>query len=472
MQFRHRWVTVVAVILALLPLTACGSRWTDAQRAEIRSRIRGTQAAANATGDDSSDNGDESAFGNAGDGGGTATGSGANSGNSGSSSSKGNGSVSSASKDLPCAAPSKEIGVTDKEIKVGSISSLTGPVPGLGGSAAGAARAYVAYRNATGGVCGRKIVLREADDGTDNGRYRSVISDFSSTVFGVAGGFALGDVGGVDVIRQTRIPVVNNPGQQASADLPSVFDMNPKFENEKTAQLGKYKYLHDHGATKASVTYQAVDQSRFEANLQIQLMKNAGINVVQVQELPLSTLSYDAPARGVVNSGADYMLFIGAVDANQAMARSMHDAGSKLKFPEYFVYSYGTNFIEAVGEGAEGAVTFLRTLPIEEANKNKELAAFLTWMDRIAPGVDHDAFAEDSWSGTKAFFDNLEAVPGVLTREAFIKQMNSVGTFDAGGMFGPVQVGKEFSNGCVVGMQVQHGKWQRLYPASGFTCLV
>jgi len=29
-----------------------------------------------------------------------------------------------------------------------------------------------------------------------------------------------GDVGGVDVIRQTRIPVVNGPGQQASADLP------------------------------------------------------------------------------------------------------------------------------------------------------------------------------------------------------------------------------------------------------------
>ena len=458
------------LVIALLPLASCGARWNSAQRADMRRRAAGASQVAARTADDRAATGDSTDTGtgdstDTGAGGGSSTGSGSNS-----DASTGSG-VSAGSKKLACAAHSTEVGVSDTTLTIGSISSLTGPVPGLGGSAAGAARAYVAYRNATGGICGRKVVLKEADDGTDNGHYRSIINDYSSQVFGVAGGFALGDVGGVDVIKQTKIPVVNAPGQQASADLPTLFDINPKFENEKSVVIGKYKYLHDHGATKASVTYQAVDQSRFEANLQIQLMKNAGIQVVQVQELPLSTLSYDSAARGVANSGADYLLFIGAVDANQSMARSMKDTGYKLKWPEYYVYSYGTNFIQATGDAGEGAITWLRALPIEDRAKNKELQTFLQWTDRVAPGADQDAFAEDSWSSTKAFFDNVEKIPGPITRDALVKQLNSVGTYDADGMFGTIELGKEFSNGCFVGLQVQHGAWQRLYPASGFTCI-
>ncbi|HVV38188.1 MAG TPA: ABC transporter substrate-binding protein [Acidimicrobiales bacterium] len=457
----------IVVVVALLPLTACGARWNDAQRADMRRRVS-TLAQ---SGPAASDGGSSAGAGNDSVDGGTGTDTGSGSTGSGpASSGTGSNGVSAVSKKLPCAAPSTAPGVTDTEIRIGSISSLTGPSPGIGTSAAGAARAYVAYRNATGGICGRKLVLKEADDGTDNGQYRSIITEMSNSVFGVAGGFALGDVGGVDVIRQTRIPVVNGPGQQASADLPTVFDMNPKYENEN-AVIGKYKFLHDHGATKASVTYLAVDQSRFEAQLQERLMKAAGIQIVQVQELPLSTLSYDAPARAVANSGADYLFFIGTVDSNQSMARSMQDTGYKgLKWPEYFVYTYGTNFIQATGSASEGAITWLRSLPIEEANSNKELAAFVQWMNRASPSFDKDAFAEDSWAGAKAFLDNLEALKGPITREAFVAQMNSVDTFDAGGMFGPIRLGKELTNGCFVGMQVKNGKWQRLVPDSGFIC--
>ena len=174
---------VLVAIALLVPLAACGTRWNSAQEAEVKARLaNGGSSAASSSNQDTpgATSGDTStdALGTGtgtGTGSGTATGSGTGTGTG-----TGTGSVGATNSKAPCTAASTEVGVTPTEIRVGSISSLSGPVPGLGGSAAAAARAYVAYRNSIGGVCGRKIVLQEADDGTDNARYRSVISEMST----------------------------------------------------------------------------------------------------------------------------------------------------------------------------------------------------------------------------------------------------------------------------------------------------
>lgn len=358
--------------------------------------------------------------------------------------------------------------MTDSTISVGAISSLTGPVPGLGASSADAARAYVEYRNATGGVCGRRVELKRADDGTDTGRYRAVVNELSHEVLGLAGGFAVGDVGGVDVIRDAQLPVVNVPTSNKLSVLPTLFDIDPDYA--AGVVTGKYRYLHDHGAHRAFVAYIAVDQSRYEASEQQRLMKAAGIDIAGVQEIPLSTLSYDSTARAVANSGADYLFFIGDTHANAAMARAMADTGyQQLKFSDYFAYAYNDDFIDAAGPAAEGATVWLRTLPAEETS-NPANATFVQWMDRIAPGQVHDDFASQSWIGAKTFFEALESLPGPITRTAFVNQLRSVAIYDAGGMLAPINLGKKIQQGCTVGIQVQHGRWRRLTPATGFLC--
>jgi len=91
-------------------------------------------------------------------------------------------------------------------------------------------------------------------------------------------------------------------------------------------------------------------------------------------------------------------------------------------------------------------------------------------MDRVAPGDDKDPFAVDSWASAKAFFDALQALPGPVSREALVAQLRAIDVYDAGGMFGPIRLGTERNQGCMVGMQVRDGQWERLTPASGFTC--
>ena len=458
---------VIGLLLAALLSSACGSRWTDEQRAAISQRTTRGLSTGDATKTDSGN----TATGAAGAGAGaTAGASGSATGsNAGSQAAAGSGRTSTQTGPKPCAAASTAPGITDKTITVGSINSLSGPVPGLSASAAAASRSYVAYLNATGGVCGRSIVLKEADDGTDNSRYRTVVTELGPKIFGLAGGFAIGDVGGADLVEAQKLPGVTVPSADSSSNVSTVFDINPPYKNIN-AVTPKYKWLKDNGATKASVIYLDTDQSRLEAKNHIALMKAAGMQVGDEQPLPLSTLSYDSSARRVASSGADYMWFTAPSDANVSMANALKDTGYKLRWAEYFIYSYGTNFAELAGDAAEGAVNWIRWLPNEEAAKNAELARFLEWMERTAPGETKDSFAADTWASAKVFFDTLEALPGPITRESWVAAMKAIKTYDAGGMYGAIELGIEKSNSCVVGMQVVNGKWKRFQPATGFLC--
>jgi ABC-type branched-subunit amino acid transport system substrate-binding protein len=449
----------------MLVAAGCGARWTDEQKAEVAARQAASATGTNeqaATGDGlTSGDGQDTATGDAATGDQTAPG-------NASSSGPGGGSAPGASG-KPCDAPSTAPGVTKDTISVGSISTLSGPVPGIAASAAGAVRAYVASLNSAGGVCGRQIVLREADDGFDGARYRQILNDLGPKVLGLTGGFGGGDVGAADIMRRQKIPGVIVPSGKAVSDVPTIFDINPRYHNEPVV-IGKYRYLREHGATSVALVYLAVDQSRAEANMQRALMEKAGLRIVLVDELPLSTLSFDSSARKVANSGASYLFFVGDANANASMARAMANTGYQLKVHEVLVFGYGGNFIERAGDASEGVSTWIRYLPVEEASANPSLAKFVEWMTRAAPGEETDSFAADSWVATKAFFDALQALPGPITREALVAELTTFNNFDAGGMYGPINLGAKRTNFCFVGMKVVGGRWKRMAPSQGFTC--
>jgi ABC-type branched-subunit amino acid transport system substrate-binding protein len=459
-------------LLALLAVTAsCGAHWSDAQRASVVARYEGSGSGGAGTGRTGSGGTTTTLAGGATatDAGGTTGGSTGTGGTGGTSGGTSGGSGGIASGPRPCNAPSSAPGVTNSSITVGSISTNSGPVPGLGETQMAAVRSYVAYRNATGGVCGRQIVLKMGDDGDSNGQFRSLITDMAPKILGIAGGLGAGDGGGVDIVSQQKIPVVSTPVTDQFQDLPTVFDVNPPFANPR-AQIGKYKWLVSQGVHSAALVTIAVAQSLTQMNLQKSLMEAAGIKIVTYQQLPLSTLSYDAPARAVANSKADYLFFLGAGNLNSSMAKSMYDTGYKPKFSEYLT-AYGSTFIDLAGnQAAEGAISSIRGVPNEEAGRIAEQNAFIQWMGRVSPGIPADTFAVDGWAGAKGFFDALTALPGPISREALIAQLHTMNDYTAGGLIGPIQLGKKVTNGCVIEMTVVSGKWKRLYPGQGFLC--
>ena len=309
-------------------------------------------------------------------------------------------------------------------------------------------------------------MLREADDGTDISRYRSTLNDMAPGVLAITGGFAIGDVGGdVDTLA---IPIINTPTGDTGTS-PWVFDMNPDPPSLDLV-VGKYKYLYEQGARKVALAYLAIDQSRREANIQRSLMEAVGLQVVDVNELPISTLSYDPAARRAAQSGADFVWSTLDTNGQASFSRAIADSGHEFPFREQSYTTYGTTFLEMAGQTADGVQSWLRSLPTEEAGSNEAMATYVQWMDRVAPGVPQDMFSIDSWVSTKAFFEALEQLPGPITRDAVRAQLASIETFDAGGMFAPISLAREVSQGCFMGLVARGGRWERLAPASGYFC--
>jgi len=468
---RHgRTFRIAGLCVVLVATSACGVRWTKSQRAAVIANHAAGATGSAAAPASASGSGAAASSGDATAAGGSTGTAAASGGSTGGSSRPGATATKQAATKsaLPCAAHSDVPGVTDSTITLGTISTLSGPVPGLGASSQGAARAYVAYVNSKGGVCGRQVDLKTADDGYDAGRFRAIITDFNPKVLGIIGGLAAGDGGGAQLVTQDGLPDVGLPTSDMFSGAPVVFDVNPPYQNPHQPTK-KTQYLFDHGVRTVAYVYADIDQSRQQIAEQRAQVEATGIKVVLDLALPLSTLNYDSAARQVANSKADYMFFLHSAGADASMAQSMRTTGYKLKFEEYLT-AYGSNFIQLGGDATNGTTSWIRTLPSEDGGAVPEQANYLEWLDRAAPGVDADTFAADSWVASKAFFDNLAALKGPITRAALVAQLKSVGTYDAGGMLGPIQLGRKLNQGCLIGMIVANGVWKRLTPDHGFLC--
>ncbi|HEX4867269.1 MAG TPA: ABC transporter substrate-binding protein [Acidimicrobiales bacterium] len=470
-----RWTTPTALLVAALLTAGCGARWDEDQRAAMtagggtgmlvadeggrgttsRSEAR-TGAMTPSAADAATTPGAPGATGDPAAPGAAATDGGADAGEA------------AASGPRPCDAPSEAPGIADDTITIATVNSVTGPVPGLGTTSEAAARAYVAYRNATGGVCGRQVELVAVDDGTDAGRFRAAIVEMLPKVIGIGGLFANGDAGGAQLVEEAQLPVVGAASTTQFQDVSTVFDVNPP-PADLGAVIEKYRYLKQQGVTKAAVITLSNAAAVAELDVHQAQMEAAGIPVVSRQVLPVATLSFDSAARQVANSGADYLFFLAAENHDAALARAMRDSGYDLEFEEYLT-GYGDKYPAQAGPAAEGTSSWIRSLPNEDGGANPEQAAFLEWMERVAPGTAPDVYAAQGWVGAKGLLDAMEQLPGPITREAIVAQLRATTSFDAGGFFGDIDLGNERSKGCLIGMRHEGGQWRRMTPAQAFLC--
>jgi hypothetical protein len=131
---------------------------------------------------------------------------------------------------------------------------------------------------------------------------------------------------------------------------------------------------------------------------------------------------------------------------------------------------YDGKLLKEGGADVEGQFATLFFIPFEEAKQNKSVAAYL----KNVGGADKaDAFGAQAWTAGLFFRDavnNTVKAKGVngLTRAAFLEEAAKIHDFtaavDGQGMLGPTDVGGHGISPCFMLVQVQNGKFVRVFP--------
>jgi ABC-type branched-subunit amino acid transport system substrate-binding protein len=126
---------------------------------------------------------------------------------------------------------------------------------------------------------------------------------------------------------------------------------------------------------------------------------------------------------------------------------------------------YTQDFLPQGGSDVEGTYLWLQFLPFEEASTNAADQAYVSSL-----GSKVTSWGAQAWQAAMAFQQAVNAVvatsgPNGLTRAALLGALKGITNFTANGWIGPKSLqGPGVFSDCYMLMQVQNGKFVRVYP--------
>ena len=298
--------------------------------------------------------------------------------------------------------PSDEVGVSDDTIRIANISTISGPIAGFGQTGVNAVKAYVAYVNATGGVCGRQLELLTGDDRLDAGTNRSETQRLSQEAFGFVGAVTVVDDGGAAVLDGTDIPDVGLTIGSARARLANNFSPNPINPDQPgNAAAPIFQHFAGQGVTSAAVIWPAQADARARAQGYVFDLEQAGITAVQTYEVSVTETNYVNVAQQIENAGSQLVVTTLEVTGMSRLAQAFQQIGYQPQVPFYGAQAYGAKFLELAGDAAEGTTLAITHSLFDDAVP--AMQTLLEWYGRTAPGSDPDFFAIMSWAAADMF---------------------------------------------------------------------
>jgi ABC-type branched-subunit amino acid transport system substrate-binding protein/predicted small lipoprotein YifL len=466
-----RRIRAIAVLVLLASAAAaCGSRLPDDALARIDAQQAGTSRSADdqATTDGSTDGGATGDPAVAADPGATTGGAAAETTDgSGASTATGGG---GAATGAACRGGATAKGVTATEIKVGAIVTASGPLPGATEGSYRGAQAYLTKINAAGGVCGRKLTLVKGDDGLDPQRARSEFLRIEPQVFAMVGGFSVADSGFADLVRSTQIPYIGSmvdPAGRGPNVLPNA--------GVGVTHTGPFQYYKNAYPNVHNVGFLYADVGGVRANTPSsrEALKRVGFNIVYDSGLSSISPDFTSDVITMRDKGVQMVyLFAFEVNMHVRIARNMRQQNFEppLKVSQI---GYNSKLIELLGDTANGWTNHIDYLPMlnaDEPARSPQLADFLSWSNRVAPGASLDLFPVSGWGAGALFVEALRALGPDLTRPRLLEALRAINRYDGGGIHAPLDPETGISDGCFIIVRVTDRKWVREHPASGFDC--
>lgn len=324
-------------------------------------------------------------------------------------------------------------GVTDTQIVLGQSAALTGPAAQLGKDMQLGANLYFRHVNAQGGVNGRKIVLKTLDDGYDPAR----AADNTRKLIREEGVFALfGYVGtptsqaSLPIFTEAKVPFV---GAFTGAELLRnpvnryVFNVRASYFDETEAIVN---HLASLGVNRIAVFYQ--NDAYGQAGLAgvERALKKRNLEVLAKATVERNTVDVKAAVTSLVKAQPQAVVMISAYTSCAAFIREMKKTGAA---PTFWNVSFVGSKALAKELGNDGrGVQISQVVPFpwdSSVPVVKEYEHALRDVKGEEPGFG----TLEGYLAAKVMVEGLRRAGKRLDRETFVRAMEAIADYDAGG---------------------------------------
>jgi ABC-type branched-subunit amino acid transport system substrate-binding protein len=334
------------------------------------------------------------------------------------------------------AAPAEPARAQERTLLVGQTIALTGGPAEHGKAVLAGASLYFEKVNASGGVAGRRIVLKTLDDGGDGGRAAENTARLAAEdkVLAVFGGIEGGPcVASMKVAAEKRVPLV-----ACLAGSPELRDPFQRYAFPvRAAHLNEFARLIDtaltYGRGRIAFLYSDSDTGRQHlANVRKLL---AARQLELALGVPLAGQFDPAKiAAALKQAGVQAMFNHGSYAQYAAIMREAKKLGLDIQF--LAVNSGAQQMVRLLGQDATGLI-FTQVVPYPWRSTPAVVKEFHDELKARAPGTEVSFSALEGFISAKVLVEALRraARPGrAPERETLVAALESMQAYDVGGL--------------------------------------
>jgi hypothetical protein len=382
-----------------------------------------------------------------------------------------------------------EIGVTPKTITVSVIADTGSQLrPGLFQGSVDAVQAWAKYINDKGGLACRQVVVKALDSKLSGDDAKNSVTTACGNSLAMVGTTALfldnmsaaeqckdkaGQPTGILDMAVLQTYAAQQCSRVSFAALPSSascpYSPDGGVRTFKVSTVTIDYYLNKYGKGTLHGVYLVPNDlpstisattPQFYADVHAGIAEDAqvGISALATQSGYTPVVQTIKNKKSTyVRDGADYVSTVFL--RKEAQVQGVNT----VKVWDCSLQCYDPKLIATGGSAVENQYAWLSFLPFEDKGHNDELDSFLKYDTKP------DGFGVQGWVAGEAFAAAVNAVvaksgPNGLTRASVLEAMKGVNNFDAGGLISPTNIGQRQGSSCLIGMQVQGGKFVRVDP--------
>jgi len=335
-------------------------------------------------------------------------------------------------------------GVTAKSVLVGQACALKGPAAGLGEGMSTGLSCYFSRVNAAGGVGGRKIELKSINDGYEPEKTELV----TTTLIDKVGAFLL--IGGVGTpTSKVAMPIcVERRTPYVAPFTGAEFLRNPCNRWVVNVRASYYQEMERHahylvdglGFQRVACFYQ--DDAYGLAGLAgiEQALDRRGMKLCATGTYQRNTTAVAQGLEAIAGSQPQAIVMVGAYTSCAAFIKAAKgDPRTKEAVFGNLSFVGTTNLLNELGGASEGCIV-TQVVPFPWDPSVPVVREYEEAMKAAGKEAAIDFISLEGYLAGKFFCSVLEHVQGELTRDSFVDTIDSVGTFDLGGItlqFGP-----------------------------------